>query len=224
MTAIDLPTADEAAEPVEPAIDEVEKLLAEGREQGYLTGEHIAEVLEDVELTSEQIESLFSRLADEGIEILEGDETAAVDATDADAEEAAAAARPVAQDTEQRPGPHVSQGDRQGAAAHGRRRGLAGPPHRAPRHGGQAQADRSQPAPRRVDRQALRGPRHAVPRPNPGGQPRPDPRGREVRLPQGLQVLDLRHLVDPPGDLASRGRPESHDPRARAHGRDRSTR
>ena len=31
----------------------------------------------------------------------------------------------------------------------------------------------------------------------------PDPRGREVRLPQGLQVLDLRHLVDPPGGHAA---------------------
>ena len=30
----------------------------------------------------------------------------------------------------------------------------------------------------------------------------PDPRGREVRLPPRLQVLDLRHLVDPPGDAA----------------------
>ena len=36
-------------------------------------------------------------------------------------------------------------------------------------------------------------------RPDPGGQHRPDPRGREVRLHQGLQVLDVRHLVGPPG-------------------------
>ena len=41
---------------------------------------------------------------------------------------------------------------------------------------------------------------HAVPGPDPGGQPRPDPRGGEVRLHQGLQVLHLRHLVDPAGD------------------------
>jgi RNA polymerase primary sigma factor len=31
---------------------------------------------------------------------------------------------------------------------------------------------------------------------------RPHPRGGEVRLPQGIQVLDLRHLVDPPCDRA----------------------
>ena len=38
------------------------------------------------------------------------------------------------------------------------------------------------------------------PGPDPGGQPGPDARRREVRLAPGLQVLDLRHLVDPPGD------------------------
>jgi hypothetical protein len=50
-------------------------------------------------------------------------------------------------------------------------------------------------------------PRAAPPRPDPGGQPRPDARRREVRLAQGLQVLDLRHVVDPPG----------HHPRHRQH-------
>ena len=40
---------------------------------------------------------------------------------------------------------------------------------------------RGQPAAGRLDRQALRRPRHAVPRPRAGGQPRADPGGREVR-------------------------------------------
>jgi hypothetical protein len=43
-------------------------------------------------------------------------------------------------------------------------------------------------------------PRTRVPGPDPGGQSRADPRGGEVRLHQGLRVLRLRHLVDPPGD------------------------
>ena len=34
-----------------------------------------------------------------------------------------------------------------------------------------------------------------------------DPRGRQVRLAQGLQVLHLRHLLDPPGDRPG-ARPE----------------
>ena len=83
-----------------------------------------------------------------------------------------------------------------------------------------AVAHRGQPAPRGLGRQALRGPRARLPRPHPGGQPRPHPGGREVRLPQGLQVLDLRHLVDPPGHHPGHRRPGPHDPRAGAHGRD----
>ena len=78
---------------------------------------------------------------------------------------------------------------------------------------------RGQPPPRRLAGQALHRPRHALPRPDPGGQPRPDPRGREVRLHQGLQVLDVRHLVDPPGDHPRDGRPGPHHPDPGAHGR-----
>ena len=46
------------------------------------------------------------------------------------------------------------------------------------------------------------------------------PRGREVRLPQGLQVLDVRDLVDPPGHHARDRRPGPDHPRAGPHGRD----
>ena len=54
----------------EPALDE---LLAEGREQGYLTGEHIADALQEIELAPDQLEILFLALADEGIEVMETD-------------------------------------------------------------------------------------------------------------------------------------------------------
>ena len=78
---------------------------------------------------------------------------------------------------------------------------------------------RGQPAPRGLAGQALHRPRHAVPGPDPGRQPGPDPCGREVRLHQGLQVLHLRHLVDPPGDHPRHGRPGPHHPHPGAHGR-----
>ena len=78
---------------------------------------------------------------------------------------------------------------------------------------------RGQPPSGRQPGQALHRPRHALPRPDPGGQPRPDPRRREVRLHQGLQVLDVRHLVDPAGDHPRDGRPGPHHPHPGAHGR-----
>ena len=52
----------------------------------------------------------------------------------------------------------------------------------------------------------------AVPGPHPGGEHRPHAGGRQVRLQARLQVLHLRHLVDPPG----------HHPRHRRSGPDHS--
>ena len=60
---------------------------------------------------------------------------------------------------------------------------------------------------------------HLAARPGPGRQHRPDPGGREVRLPARLQVLDVRDLVDPAGDLAWPRRPVAHDPGAGPRGR-----
>ena len=60
----------------------------------------------------------------------------------------------------------------------------------------------------------------AVPGSDPGGQHRPDEGGREVRVPSRLQVLDLRHLVDPPGDHSRHRRSGTHHPHPSAHDRD----
>ncbi len=76
-----------------------------------------------------------------------------------------------------------------------------------------------QSAPRHLDRAAPRQSRPAAHRPHPGRQYRPDARGREVRLAPRLQVLDLCHLVDPPGLLARAGRPGPAHPHPLAHDR-----
>ena len=52
------------------------------------------------------------------------------------------------------------------------------------------------------------------------GQHRPHARGREVRVPARLQVLDLRHLVDPPVGEPGDRRPGAHHPHPGAHDRD----
>ncbi len=71
---VDLPAGDGDAEPPEPPIDEVRELLAEGCEQGYLSGERVAEALQDVDLSAEQLDSIFLLFHDHGIEIIGGDE------------------------------------------------------------------------------------------------------------------------------------------------------
>ena len=88
------------------------------------------------------------------------------------------------------------------------------------RSGRQGSADQRQPAPRRVDRQALPQGRDALPGSHPGRQHRPHAGGRQVRLDQGLQVLHLRHVVDPPVDHPGHRRPGPHHPHPGPHGRD----
>ena len=59
-----------------------------------------------------------------------------------------------------------------------------------------------------------------VPRPDPGGKYRLDAGRRQVRVPPGLQVQHLRHLVDPPGHHPRHRRPGPHHPHPGAHDRD----
>jgi RNA polymerase primary sigma factor len=71
----------------ELAIDEVKELVAEGREQGYLNGEHITDALQDVDLTPDQIDNIFLLFNDLGIDIIEGDEPLSGDGAEAKPEE-----------------------------------------------------------------------------------------------------------------------------------------
>ena len=87
-----------------------------------------------------------------------------------------------------------------------------GPQGRRPVH-------QRQPAAGRLDRPQVRPRPDADARPDPGGQHRPDPGGREVRLRQGLQVLDVRHLVGAPGDHPRHRPAGPRGPAARARRR-----
>jgi len=76
-------------ESAELAIDEVRVLVEEGREQGYLTSDHIADVLQDVELTLDQIDGIYNLFADLGIDILEGEGVVSAEGPEAKPEEEA---------------------------------------------------------------------------------------------------------------------------------------
>ena len=109
--------------------------------------------------------------------------------------------------------------DRRRAAADRRRGARARAAQGRGRRGGEAAPDRGQPPPRHVDHAELHEGRRPAARPDPGRESRPDPRGREVRLAHGLQALDLRDLVDPPGRDAGARRPGPHDPTSGARRR-----
>jgi RNA polymerase primary sigma factor len=57
-----------------PDVEELHKLVQEGQEKGFLTFDEIVAGLEDVDLTKEQVEDLYTFLIDHGIELLEGEE------------------------------------------------------------------------------------------------------------------------------------------------------
>ncbi len=51
------------------SIEEVEALLEMGRARGFVTADDIAEVLAEVDLTTEQIELMYTALLDQGVEV-----------------------------------------------------------------------------------------------------------------------------------------------------------
>jgi RNA polymerase primary sigma factor len=71
-----------------PEVEELQPLLALGRERGFLTFEEIAACLEEVEVTKEQVHDLRSYLAEQGIDVVAQDGKPAV--SDLDTAEAAA--------------------------------------------------------------------------------------------------------------------------------------
>jgi RNA polymerase primary sigma factor len=57
-----------------PDAGELQRLVAEGVEKGFLTYDEIAAALEDVELTKEQSDDFYAHLVDRSIELVEGEQ------------------------------------------------------------------------------------------------------------------------------------------------------
>jgi RNA polymerase primary sigma factor len=56
-----------------PDVEELNKLVQDGLEKGFLNYDEIASGLDDVELTKEQIEDFYTYLIDHGVELVEGE-------------------------------------------------------------------------------------------------------------------------------------------------------
>ena len=75
-------------------LDELRPLIAEGHERGFLTFEEIANCLEELEVTKEQIQELHLYLDDQGIDVVEADGRPAKSENGSVEASAAAAAEP----------------------------------------------------------------------------------------------------------------------------------
>ena len=56
-----------------PDVEELQKLVQDAVEKGFLTYDEIVSGLDDVELTKEQVEDFYTYLIDHGVELLEGE-------------------------------------------------------------------------------------------------------------------------------------------------------
>ena len=65
-----------AAEPAVVDIEELEGIIGEAHEKGFLTAEALASAIEDAELTSKQADDLLGYLEEHGIEVMRGGEHA----------------------------------------------------------------------------------------------------------------------------------------------------
>jgi RNA polymerase primary sigma factor len=79
VSVIDIPVVSATTQSEELLLEE---LLVEGTECGYLTSDRIATALQEVELSAELLEELYALLADQGVEVLDGDETSAAEGSD----------------------------------------------------------------------------------------------------------------------------------------------
>jgi len=68
-------------------IDEVRELITEGKEQGYLLSDHVHEVLQELDLTADQIDAIFILINDEGIELAESEDGASTGTRESKAEQ-----------------------------------------------------------------------------------------------------------------------------------------
>jgi RNA polymerase primary sigma factor len=62
-----------AAVETAPELEELQRLLEDGQEKGFLTYDEIAAAVEDLDLGAEQLEEFTATLAEHGVELLEGE-------------------------------------------------------------------------------------------------------------------------------------------------------
>ena len=189
-------------------------LVEHGEEHGCVHMTELYEIVQKLELDEDDIETLLERLDSHGVELTD-------DCSRAIEEDVSYTNTQIASATTDSLQLFLNEAGRYPLLTAAQEVELA-KRDRGRRQAGEGPARQFEPAPRRLDRQEVPGPRPDAARPDPGGDHRADPRRREVRLAQGLQVLDVRDVVDPPGRAARRREQGAHDPHPGAHRRARA--
>ena len=204
-----------------PEVEELQKLVETGKEKGFLTYDEIVAGIEEIELTKEQLEDFTTYLIDHGVELVEGEQNKTLPHE-----------QPLVEEEKNSPKLDLTvEPSLDSLRLYLREIG------KVPL----LTADQEVYLAKRIERgdmtaktQMIEANLRLVVSIAKGylgrglsfldliqeGSLGPDPGGREVRLPQGVQVLDLRHLVDPPGGHARDRRQGAHDPDPGAHGRE----
>ena len=193
--------------------EQITAFVEHGAETGCVEISELNELVDTLHLGDEEVASLYEQLEEHHVDVNDDCGREKVESTYINGDLAHA---------DDRRAPALPERDGPLPAADGRGRGRAREADRARRQGGEGPDDQLEPPPRRLDREEVPGPRPLAARPDPGRDHRADPRRREVRLAQGLQVLDLRDVVDPPGRAARRREQGADDPDAGAHRRPRA--
>ena len=209
-------------------IDELRQLITEGQERGFLTFAQIASSMEEIEVTKEQVTELHTYLEDQGIEVVGEDGRPAV-AEGGRFERAAEAGEKAADAPRKAEIDLTVEPSLDSLRLYLRSIGRVA----------LLTADREVALAKRIERGDLEAKQEMV-EANlrlvvsiakgylgrglsfldliQEGSLGPHPRGGEVRLPPRLQVLHLRHVVDPPGGHArDRGQGPDH-PHPGPHG------
>ncbi len=190
---------------LDPAVEErVQALIEGGRPADCVDLSEVDSLVQEMNLSEEEADQVHERIEAPGCSI--------EDDCGREADEPAGLPERRARRADHRRPAALLQRDAPLPAAHQGGGDRAGPGDRARRPRGQGAADQLEPPAGRLERPPLHAPGPQPAGPDPGGHPRPDPRLREVRLAQGLQVLDLRDLLDPPGDSAGARVQGAHDP------------
>jgi RNA polymerase primary sigma factor len=100
------------AEPAVVEMEELQSVIAEGQEKGFLSTDVLAGVLEEIELSTQQAQDLLSYLEEHGIEVLEAGESAPeLGAQEIVVDPGAAAAGALAEDEELTEGEDAAETD-----------------------------------------------------------------------------------------------------------------